>query len=267
MKKNKIVDYFQFNLYRLKNSVNSTTQIDEIYLIIFNNIIDSFPDDSWFAIKDTYFRNIDLKDTNWLVIYTIIAYKMGPTFTNANPIFIEDLVNNIIDYKVSFFKLTSYAEFFLQENVLKTITYALDTKGIPPKYIIKLVLENFDLSFISPEFKARIYADIEQFVSEFSFQIFNGNYNFFNIYRCLKKIWDNYLILELTDLNFKDIELLLSFNELPSEEMKEKAQHDFAEIEKKDASISEKFADSLTIIIHYSYELPKYSPSKSLKYN
>lgn len=266
MKKNKIIDYFQFNLLRLKKLVNNNVDMkDEIYLIMFNHCIDSFPNDPWFAIKDSFLNHLEYRDPNWILIYTIIAYKIGPSFTEASPIFIEDLVNNLITYKIKPLKLHKCATFFTEKPLSDTITYALEMKGIPPKYIIRLVLENFDPAILNHQTKHEIYATIKNFISEFSFQIFDGNYSFFNIYKCLKRIWDNYLILELPSLNFQDIELLLSFNELPSEELKRKAERDFAAIEKKDASISQKFSDCLLIITKYSYELPKYVPQLNLK--
>ena len=56
--KTNIVDYFQFNLYRLKNWVNKNSKedIDEITLIVFNNIIDHFPNEKWFSIKQNFFH-------------------------------------------------------------------------------------------------------------------------------------------------------------------------------------------------------------------
>lgn len=266
MKKTKIIDYFQFNLYRLKNRVNTSCEdIDEITLIIFNNIINSFPDNNWIDIKDSFLKNMELRDTKWLVTYTIVAYKMGTNFTNAHPLFIEALIENLIKYKINPFKIVFYASFFLNPETLETITKALKEKGIPPKYIINLVFENFDLSNIPYKSQSKILDDIKEFVEGFSFQIFNGNYNFFNIYGCLKKLWDEYLILELDDLHFSDIELLLSFNELSSDELKEKAMKEFERIENKDASISQKYADCLTVIARYSYELPKYIPKLNQK--
>ena len=266
MKKNKIIPYFQLNLYRLRHRINTNHDgIDEITLIIFNNIINSFPDNNWIDIKDFYFQSMELRDNKWIVIYTIVAYKMGHNFTNAHPLFIESLIDNLITHKISPFKIVCYTSFFLRPSVLKLITTALETKGIPPKYIINLVFESFDLSNIPYRSQDKIIDAIKEFVEDFSFQIFNGNYSFFNIYSCLKKIWDDYLILELDNLRFGDIELLLNFNELPSDELKEKVMKEFERIEKKDATISEKYADCLTIITRYSYELPKYIPKLNQK--
>lgn len=259
MKKSKIVDYFQFNLYKLKNNINTNCDgIDDITLIVFNNVINCFPDNNWIAIKDSFLRSIDLREPKWLAIYTIVAYKMGPTFTNANPLFIEALIDNLLSHKIKPFNLIYYTSFFLKSSVLSTINNALETKCIPPKYIINLVFENFNLRAMPVKSQEKILEAIKKFVAEFSFQIFNANYNFFNVYSCLKKIWDEYLILELDDLRFGDIELLLNFNDLPSEELKQKAIKEFERIEKKEGTISEKFADSLTVIARFSYELPQF---------
>ena len=266
MKKNKTISYFQFNLYRLKNYVNiNHDDIDEITLIVFNHVINSFPDNNWIDIKDSFLKKMELRDSKLLVFYTIVSYKMGPSFTNANPLFIEALIENLITHKINPFKIVYYTSFFLRDSVLELITTALETKGIPPKYIINLVFETFDLSNIPYQAQDKIIDAIKEFVEGFSFQIFNGNYNFFNIYSCLKRIWDDYLILELDDLRFEDIELLLSFNELPSDELKEKAMKEFERIENKDATISKKYADCLTVITRYSYELPKYIPKLNQK--
>ena len=131
--------------------------------------------------------------------------------------------------------------------------------------VFKLILENFDTTKLNREATEKIYQIIKKFVEGFSYKIFDGNYSFFNIYRSLKKLWDEYIILELPDMNFSYIELLLQFDELPDESKKEKIRHDFATIENKNTSIAEKMQDSITVIAHYSYDLPKYVPKKDLK--
>lgn len=264
MKNVKIVDYFQFNLLRLKNRINKMPreETEEVSLIIFNNIINHFPNDKWYTIKEKFGDYISIKSPQWIINYTILAYNLGPQFINSHPSFIEDLCDVFTKYKISPYKLTKYAEFFLYPSMYDTIIAGLTKKGIPPKYIIRLVLENFDLGAINHLGQKSIYQTTQKFVDAFSYQIFDGNYSFFNVYRCLKRIWDYYLILELPDLNFQDIELLLELEEIPDENTKKKIRNDFAAIEEKDSSIAEKFQDSLTVIIHYSYDLPTYLPSK-----
>lgn len=266
MKKNKIIEYFQFNLFRLKNWVNKTPkeEIEEISLIVFNHLINQFPNDNWHAIKSSFEDYTDIKSPQWVVNYTILAYYLGPTYTESHPLFSEDLCDILTNYKTSPYKLAQFARFFLNSHIYSTIIKALRTKGIPPKYIIKLTLENFNLNEVSSSITQKIYHDIIVFVNDFDYQIFSGNYSFFNIYRCLKKLWDNYIILELPTLNFQDIELLLEFENIPDAYTKNKIHHDFSVIEKKETSIAEKFQDCLTIISHYSYDLPSYLPSRKI---
>ncbi len=265
--KTNIVDYFQFNLYRLKNWVNKNSKedIDEITLIVFNNIIDHFPNEKWFSIKQNFMNSVDYQNPSWVVTYTIIAYNLGPSFVNSHPTFIEDLCTILTNYKISPQNLIKVARFFIKSELYETIITALSNKGIFPRYIFKLILENFDTTKLNREATEKIYQIIKKFVEGFSYKIFDGNYSFFNIYRSLKKLWDEYIILELPDMNFSYIELLLQFDELPDESKKEKIRHDFATIENKNTSIAEKMQDSITVIAHYSYDLPKYVPKKDLK--
>lgn len=260
---NNIVEYFQFNLYRLKNYINTNiprTKNNEITLIIFNNIIDKFPDNKWFNIKDTFFDHTEYRTPDWLVTYTIISYNFGQNYFWLHPLFIEDLSTTLTIYHIKPYLITKYAEFFLKDPLVTIINQAIINKGIMPKYIIRLTLENFNLENITSAKEEEIIRAIKKFIDEYNFQIFNGNYNFFNIYHCLKKIWDNQVILELPDLNFPNIDLLLKFNEFPNEETIKKIQNHFAQIEQRDCSIKKKVEDSLTIIANYSYDLPDYLP-------
>lgn len=263
MAKDNLIDYFHFNLYRLKNYINSnipSTKDNEITLIMFNNIIDSFPNNNWLRIKDSFFDYLEYRTPNWIVTYTIIAYNIGPKYFLMHPLFIEDLSTTLTAYHIKPYLISKYANFFLKEPLASIINKALINKGILPKYIFRIVLENFNLENISNSKEKEIIKTIENFVNEYNFQIFNGNYSFFNIYHCLKKIWDNQVILELPDLNFSNIELVLKFNEFPNEQIKEEIQKHFAQIEQSESSIKKKVEDSLTIIANYSYDLPDYLP-------
>lgn len=261
MKKNNIVDYFQLNLLRLKVWINRNNQeTEEISRIMFNNIVDSFPDANWFKIKDTYASLITEQSPQWIINYTIITYKLG--LDKIDSYFLLDLCTILTNYAIAPYNLSKIAAFFLSPPMYDTITNALATKGIPPRFIIKLILDNFNLTHIDNKTRRKIYDFTKEFIEKYDYQIFSGNYNFFNIYRSLKRIWDFYLIMELPELNYQDIELLLELESIPNPQIKSRIKHDFATIEKKDCSIAEKFQDCLTVIAHYAYDLPNYAPTK-----
>ena len=56
---------------------------------------------------------------------------------------------------------------------------------------------------------------------------------------------------------FKDkLELIPLFNTIPDEELKQRIQKDFENIEKSDKPLIEKIEDAIIVSHHYSYDLP-----------
>lgn len=259
--KNNIIDYFKFNLMHLRVWINKQSEeTEEVSRIMFNNIIDKFPDDKWFKIKKNYATYIEDQSPQWIINYTIITYKLG--IIDVDGYFITDLCTVITSYEISPYNISKVAAIFITDPLYDIIIKALESKGIPPRHIIKLVLENFDINLLDRKNIQKIYELIKKFVDEYDYKIFSGNYNFFNVYHTLKRIWDYYLILELPELNFQDIELLPEFETFKNPQTKNRIQKDFAAIESKDCTIAEKFQDCLTVISHYAYDLPSYVPSK-----
>ena len=238
------------NLYHLKNYVNKSKRenIDETYYFVFNYLIDIFPNVNW--VSDTFFNDLDYQTPSWIIIYTVLTYNSN-TFINNHYLFKDALCNNIIKHKISYFQLKDIINFFLDESMQKIITSALENKYITPNYIINSILNSFPSSKLNNN-KNKILNITQNYINNFNYNMFNNNYDFFNIYNCLKDLWNNYLILELPNTNIKVLEYLPRFNELIS---KERIKQDFLAIEKKDTSVSSKFQDCLTIINRYSYEL------------
>ena len=93
---------------------------------------------------------------------------------------------------------------------------------------------------------------INKFIKEHEIKIFNGNYYFFNIYRCLRKL----ITLEFYPDDTSIIELIPLFNTIPDEELRQRIQKDFENIEKSDKPLIEKIEDAIIVAHHYSYDLP-----------
>ena len=93
---------------------------------------------------------------------------------------------------------------------------------------------------------------INKFIKEHEIKIFNGNYYFFNIYKCLSKL----ITLEFYPDDTSVIDLIPLFNTISDEKLKEKIAKDFENIEKSDKTLIEKIEDSIIVAHHYSYDLP-----------
>ena len=99
---------FTTNILKLKNYVNKNYQGDnknEILLVIFNAVTSYYPDRNWLLILDNFFQNIPHEDIELTMYYTIISYKLGPTFTNRDSLIQTDLINTLIHYNVSSYKI------------------------------------------------------------------------------------------------------------------------------------------------------------------
>ena len=93
---------------------------------------------------------------------------------------------------------------------------------------------------------------MERFIKEHEIKIFNGNYYFFNIYKCLRKL----TTLSYYPEDTSAIDLIPLFNTIENEETKKRIQDDFANIENSNKPLIEKIEDSIVVAHHYSYDLP-----------
>ena len=123
---------------------------------------------------------------------------------------------------------------------------------IKPRHIYKIIYDNFDLTNLDAHKLEDILSIINKFIKEHEIRIFNGNYYFFNIYKCLRKL----ITLEFYPDDTSVIELIPLFNTIPDEELKQRIQKDFENIEKSDKPLIEKIEDAIIVAHHYSYDLP-----------
>ena len=255
---------FTINLIKLQNYVNkgyTNNKKDDIKLIMFNAIISSYPDRKWMLIEKDFFLNIPSEDLNLTIIYTILSYKLGSIFTKCNLLIQVDLINVLLLYKVNIYKIHKYANFLLTGKVLKLTEYAYNNHLIKPRYIYKLILDNFILDNVDEKKEKEIISILEKFIKEHEIKIFNGNYYFFNIYKCLKRL----TTLDFYPENTTAIELIPLFNTIPDEKIKMQIEKDFEHIENSDKPLIEKIKDSITIAHHYSYELTLAQEQRILK--
>ena len=246
---------FTINLIKLQNYVNkgyTPIRKDDIKLIMFNAVISNYPDRKWLLLEENFFLNIPSEDLDLTIIYTILSYKLGTTFTNCNPIIQTDLINALLIYKVNIYKIHKYASFFLSDSLLKLTEYAYNNHLIKPRHIYKLVLDSFILDKVDEKKETEIITMLEKFIKEHEIKIFNGNYYFFNIYKCLRKL----ITLEFYPDDTSVIELIPLFNTISNEELKLRIQNDFKNIEESDKPLIEKIEDAIIVAHHYSYDLP-----------
>ena len=255
---------FTINLIKLQNYVNkgyTPIRKDDIKLIMFNAIISNYPDRKWLLLEENFFLNIPSEDLDLTIIYTILSYKLGSIFTKCNLLIQADLINSLLLYKVNIYKIHKYANFLLTGKVLKLTEYAYNNHLIKPRYIYKLILDNFILDNVDEKKEKEIISILEKFIKEHEIKIFNGNYYFFNIYKCLKRL----TTLDFYPENTTAIELIPLFNSIPDEKLKLQIQKDFEHIENSDKPLIEKIKDSITIAHHYGYDLPLAQEKKLAK--
>ncbi len=246
---------FTLNLIKLQNYVNknyTSVRKDDIKLIMFNAVISAYPDQRWMSLEDSFFQNIPSEDIELTMIYTILSYKLGTLFTKCNSLIKTDLINALLIYRVNIYKIHKYAIFLLTGELLKLTEYAYTNHLIKPRHIYKIILDNFILDKVDEKKQEEILAIIKKFIQEHEIEIFNGNYYFFNIYQCLKRL----MTIDFYPEDTSAIELIPLFNTIPDEKVKSQIVKDFAHIEASDKPLIEKIQDSITIAHHYGYELP-----------
>lgn len=246
---------FTTNILKLKNYVNKNYQGDnknEILLVIFNAVTSYYPDRNWLLILDNFFQNIPHEDIELTMYYTIISYKLGPTFTNRDSLIQTDLINTLIHYNVNSYKIHKYASILLEPKLLELTNYAYNNHLIKPRHIYKIILDNFILDKMDEIKLDEIVEKVNLFIKEHEMKIFNGNYFFFNIYQCLKRL----VTLDFYPEDTSAIELIPLFNTILNEDIKMQIQKDFQRIEESNKPLIEKIKDAITIAHHYGYELP-----------
>lgn len=247
MTKVKLFNGYNANVIRLKNYVNTNYQEDNTLLIMFNSVINAFPSSRWYSLEDSFFLKLP-SDIEKMIIYTILAYKIGKEFLSLEDIIISDIMETIIRYDISPYKMEKYTKLFMRDELNKKVLYGYNNHLIKPRHIYKIVMDNHDLSKLDDD----VLEKVDKFIKEHEIRIFKGNYNFFNIYQCLMKL----TTLEFFEENISVLELIPLFNTIESEEIKEKIQKDFARIEENDKPLIEKIEDCLVIAHHYAYDLP-----------
>ena len=255
MSHNKLSYTYSLNIARLKNHVNkfyNNAENNELTLILFNSIINSYPNNNWYKIEEDFFIKIPKDDINYIIIYTILAYKLGQDFIKLPELVQRDLMDALIINKINAYKLAKHATFLISPELLKQTIYAYENHLIKPRHIYKIIYDNFDLTNLDNNKLEDILSLINKFIKEHEIKIFNGNYYFFNIYKCLQKL----ITLEFYPEDTSVIELIPLFNTIPDEELKIRIQKDFENIEKSDKPLIEKIEDAIIVSHHYSYDLP-----------
>ncbi len=246
---------FSANIIRLKNYINKNFIVDkdnELTLIMFNSVINSYPNKYWLKIENKFFEKIPKDDINKTLVFTILAYKLGECFINLPEIIQSDLIDALLIYKISAYKYTKHTTFLINDELLKQTLYAYEHHLIKPRHIYKIIYDNYDLTNLDNHKLEDILYIINKFIKEHEIKIFNGNYYFFNIYKCLSKL----ITLEFYPDDTSVIDLIPLFNTISDEKLKEKIAKDFENIEKSDKTLIEKIEDSIIVAHHYSYDLP-----------
>ncbi len=238
---------FTINLYKLKNHINKSN-LDtkyEIPLIMFNNIIDKYPSNTWTRIKSRFFQDLPHKNIN-ILYYTILSYELNNNFIYLPPYIKNDLIDLIISLNPSPYKLKNYSTYLLQKDFVKQIKKAYTHYLIQPLTIFKLIIKNSNKEI------SKIINIIEEYINTHKTYIFQNNYSFINIYTTLKNLSEKF-----PSLNTNTLSIIPYFATIPNDNIKNQIQRDFKLIEQNDKSIPEKIPSFLTIIDTYSYELKK----------
>lgn len=246
---------FSSNIARLRIFVNKNYQVEkdnELRLILFNSYLSHYPNKNWGDIENSFFEKLPKDDINQTVIFTILSYKLGNSFLENPEIVQRDLIDALLINKVNAYNLSKHAAFLLSSEILKLTLYGYEHHLIKPRHIYKIIYDNFDLSNIDAVKTKEIIELISKFIKEHEIRIFNGNYYFFNIYQCLKKL----ITLEFYPEDTSVLELIPLFNTISDESIKESIKKDFENLEKSDKPLIEKIEDALTIAHHFGYELP-----------
>ena len=246
---------FSSNIAKLRNYVNKNYYFDadtELLLIMFNSIISSYPNDLWFEIESDFFQKMPKSSIDDTIVYTILSYKLGKNFTNLPEIIQNDLIDALIINEISAYKLSKHASILINDKLLKLTLYGYEHHLIKPRHIYKIIYDNFDLTNLDTNKLEDILLMINKFIKEHEIKIFNGNYYFFNIYKCLRKL----ITLEFYPDDTSVIELIPLFNTISNEELKLRIQNDFKNIEESDKPLIEKIEDAIIVAHHYSYDLP-----------
>lgn len=240
---------FNVNIYKLKNYINKN-DIDksfEIEKIMFNAIIDYYPNKTWFQIRDTFFFDLPYNNKE-IIIYTILAYKLKKKFLNLDYYLKNDLIKLLLLKKISVYKLEKIANILIRNDLLSIIKEAYSHHLIRPINLYDIIFKRYKDST-----KKEIVYLLNKYINKHKLFIFNQNYDFENIYKSLKYLID----YTLFDEEYQDIKYILDFHNINDERTLNNLKRDLKNIEENDNSIHDKIKNSLIIAKLYSYEIPK----------
>lgn len=242
---------YNLDIIRLNNMINKDNSKDTVVLrTLFNSIIAKYPDKTWLGMLDNFFVNMPVYSNKDIMIYTILSYKLDNTFTSLNPFVQKELIYSLVTSDISYYNMVKYARLLLSSNILEKITIAYQNHLINPHYIFKLILKHSTLEAFN---ETKILSIIDKFIKEHELKLFNGNYNFFNVYHCLKKL----INLDYYQEDISALELIPLLEEL-DDSTKVKIKEGFKRIEQSNKNLMEKINDAITLTVRYSYELNLY---------
>lgn len=143
-----------------------------------------------FYINQNFLQNIEFTYSyDEQMVFTILASKLGLEFISKKPEQYGELASILPLTQKSPLNYSSYAQIFLiSPELLKQTLYAYENHLINPRHIYKIIYDNFDLTNLDAHKLEDILSIINKFIKEHEIRIFNGNYYFFNIYKCLRKL-------------------------------------------------------------------------------
>ncbi len=239
-------------LLKLKNYINNHNDNKDLLSIIFNSIIDKYPDNVWKEIEVDFFSNILFESINDIMIYTIISYQNGKKYFKQNKITMQSIVIALSKYKVSPFKYYKYTNLFLTSAINNLVKLGLNNKLINPQKLYSLIINECDIDEIKQDEYKNLINELIDYIDAYHFSIFNQDYSFDNICDCLKYCSET-LNYDIDEKIFKFIKKISKItNELTQNEILEKIKF----IENNNSkNIKEKIDDIITIINYYKYEL------------
>lgn len=239
---------FNVNIYKLKNYINkkNLAKSFEIEKIMFNAIIDNYPNKIWLQIKGVFFDDLPY-DNKEIIIYTILSYKLKKKFLTLDYYLKNDLIKFLLLKKISVYKFEKTTNILLKNDFLFIIKEAYSDHLIRPINLFNIIFKRYEDST-----KKEIIYLLNKYIIRHKLFIFNQNYNFKNVYESLKYLID----YTLFDEEYEDIKCILEFHKIENDNTINNIKRDLRNIEESDNNIHDKIKNSLIIAKLYSYEIP-----------
>lgn len=182
---------FISKLKRTYQLFETNTNMRDMLIAKINILLNNYNENKWQLLKNNFFEfckfySYDEDYIDCQLIYLIILDILQEKINDFNSDYIDAIVQAFAYNDANPFNYKRYLDLLLNNEIMFLIM-ELDELATPIAYVIIAIIENNDIDTLEKNNYAYVKNIINRIKGVYPSPIFKGNYNFFNMYSCLKR--------------------------------------------------------------------------------